>query len=48
MLPGVDWRDEQRRLQDPKARDLRAELPQDPRFNSLRSLPEFKALAGGK
>jgi len=38
----------QRRLQDPKARDLRAELQHDPRFGSLRSLPEFKSLSGEK
>ena len=38
----------QRRLHDPKARDLQAELQQDPRFNGLRALPDFKALSGGK
>lgn len=39
---------DQRHLADPKARDLRAELQHDPRFNSLRSLPDFKNLAAGK
>jgi thioredoxin-like negative regulator of GroEL len=38
---------DQRRQADTKARDLRTEVQHDPRFNSLRSLPEFKALTGG-
>jgi tetratricopeptide (TPR) repeat protein len=38
----------ERRLHDPQARDLLAEVQQDPRFVAIRSLPEFKALVGGK
>lgn len=37
---------DRRRQADAKARDLRTEVQHDPRFNSLRSLPEFKALTG--
>src|SRR6185369_6758239 len=32
----------ERRLHDPQARDLLAEVQQDPRFVAIRSLPEFK------
>jgi thioredoxin-like negative regulator of GroEL len=38
----------ERRLRDPKAPDLLAELRQDPRFNAIRSLPEFRSLTGVK
>jgi hypothetical protein len=37
-----------RKTRDPRARDLLAEVRTDPRFNALRTLPEFKALIGGK
>jgi tetratricopeptide (TPR) repeat protein len=35
-----------RKARDPRARDLLAEVRTDPRFNALRTLPEFKALVG--
>ncbi|HTL18468.1 MAG TPA: tetratricopeptide repeat protein, partial [Patescibacteria group bacterium] len=34
-----------RLTRDPRARNLSAELQRDPRFNAVRSLPEFKDLA---
>ena len=33
-----------RLARDPKSRDLRTELKQDPRFSALRTLPEFQKL----
>jgi thioredoxin-like negative regulator of GroEL len=38
----------QRHRQDPKARDLSAEVEKDQRFSSLRQLPEYKRLLSGK
>ena len=36
----------ERRLRDPKARDLAAEVRQDPRFGAVRGLPEFRSITG--
>jgi Flp pilus assembly protein TadD len=38
----------ERKVRDPKARDLLAEVQSDPRFNAMRTLPEFKALTSSK
>jgi tetratricopeptide (TPR) repeat protein len=38
----------ERLIRDPKARDLSAEVQPDPRFNPVRSLPEFKTLTTRK
>jgi hypothetical protein len=38
----------ERRARDSNGRDLLAELQHDPRFAAIRSLPEFRSLAGGK
>ena len=38
----------ERRLRDPKARDLSQEVRRDPRFNGLRGTPEFNRLVEGK
>jgi tetratricopeptide (TPR) repeat protein len=38
----------ERHFRDPKARDLLAELQQDPRFAAIRSLPEFRELTSKK
>jgi tetratricopeptide (TPR) repeat protein len=38
----------ERRLRDPKARNLLAEVQQDPRFKAIRALPEFRDLTSRK
>jgi thioredoxin-like negative regulator of GroEL len=38
----------ERRIRDPKARDLLAEVQQDPRFQAIRPLPEFRELTQKK
>ena len=47
LRQAIDLSDK-RLKQDPKARDLRAEARQDPRFASLRQMPEFKELTTPK